>query len=425
MQLIQRFRTEKVRSQRTKEFAHARIATVVASATSILWIAACTTEHGSSNTAVTDSSGVEIIVSTGFAWPEDSGWRLGDQPTLRIGVLEGDPAYEFYEIAGAWRLSDGRIAIAESGASEIRLYDSQGRHLSSTGKEGQGPGEFGSITSLSATPLDTMVVLDSRNRRVSYVDPSGTFKRSVPLHFLADMGGFPTHAAPFDDGTLLIVVRTYFGPGGLGTGLTRDEIVYVRCDANGALMDTLAVRPGTEMYSAVQGENRMGGVRPFGLSSQYATHLDGFFHGSGDRYEIEDFTKEGDLRRSLRRPVANMEVTNADVEGYKRERIENAEDHMQRQINAALVEAIPFPESFPAYRSLVVDAEGNLWVGVSRKPGDDQPRWTVFDRTGRMLGEVRTPEGFSIFQIGEDFVLGRWADEFDIQHVLMYELLRE
>lgn len=424
MQPIPRLRPEKVRSHPTRESAYVGIASVVASALLILWIAACTTEHGSTSTAVTDSSGVQIIVSTGFAWPEGSGWRLGDHPALKIGVLEGDPAYEFFEIAGARRLSDGRIAIAESGAFEIRLYDSEGKHLGSTGKEGQGPGEFRSITSLSAMPLDTMVVLDSRNRRVSYFDPTGTFKRSVPLHFLADMGGYATHAAPFDDGTLLIVVRTFFGAGGLGTGLTRDEIVYVRCAADGALMDTLAVRPGTEMYSAVQGENRMGGVRPFGLSSQYAAHLDGFFHGSGDKYEIEDFTNEGDLRRSLRRPIANMEVTDADVEGYRKERIENAEDEMQRQINATLVEAIPFPESFPAYRNLVVDVKGNLWVGVSRKPGDDQPRWTVFERTGRMLGEVRTPEGFTIFQIGEDFVLGSWADEFDVQHVLMYELFR-
>lgn len=422
MQPRRQLRTEKTNLKRTPE--PTRIATLMVGAILFLCIAACNTEHGSSSTVVTDSSGVQIIVSTKPAWPEGLGWRLSGRRILEIGVIEGDPAFEFFEISGASRLTDGRIAVAEDGASEIRFYDSHGNHLYSTGRKGGGPGEFGSITSMSVTPEDTLVVLDSRNRRISYFDPAGTFKRSMPLHFLAEVGGFPTSMAPFDDGTYLIVVRTFFGFGGLGTGLTRDNIVYLRCDESGALLDTLAVRPGTELYSAVQGENRMGGLRPFGLSSQFAAHRNGFFHGSGGRYEIEEFNKDGTLRRSIRRPIPNMEVTDADVDGYKQNRIENAEDETQRQINETLVEAIPFPESFPAYRSLLVDAANNLWVGVFRKPGDDLPRWTVFDQAGRMRGEVQTPERFTIFQIGEDFLLGRWTDEFDVQHVVMYELLK-
>ena len=168
----------------------------------------------------------------------------------------------------------------------------------------------------------------------------------------------------------------------------------------------------------------MAGVRPFGPSPQAAAHPNGFFHGSGDSYEIEHFDKEGSLRHSYRRPIENMEVTDADVDGYKRDQIENADDETQRQISEVLVDAIPFPETFPAYRDLVVDAEGNLWVGMYRKPGDNQPRWTVFDPSGRMLGEVHTPEDFTIYQIGQDFVLGRWTDELDVQHVVMYDLLK-
>lgn len=422
MQLVQTGGSE---SMRSPEAAFTKIGTLLVTASLILSPTQCTTEHASSRATVTDSSGVQIIVSTGPSWPDGSGWRLGEQPTFNIGVLEGEPDYQLFDVAGALRLADGRIVIAENGASELRFYDSRGRHLSSTGRAGGGPGEFGTITSMSATPGDTMVVLDSRNRRISYFGPSGTFSHSVPLPFLAEMGGFPVFAAPFDDGTVFLVVRDYFGSGGLGAGLTSGELVYVRCRASGALMDTLAVRPGTELYSAVQGENRLGGVRPFGLSSQYAFHRNGFFHGSGDSYEIEHLNQEGDLRRFIRRPIANMEVTEADLEGYKGEWIEKAADETQRAINETLVEAIPFPEAFPAYRRLIVDADGNLWVEAYRKPGDNQPRWTVFDRAGQMLGEVRTPEGFTVFQIVENFVLGRWEDEFDVQHVVMYPLLKE
>jgi hypothetical protein len=38
---------------------------------------------------------------------------------------------------------------------------------------------------------------------------------------------------------------------------------------------------------------------------------------------------------------------------------------------------------------------------------------------------VETPPRFRIFQIGSDFMLGRWRDELDVDHVRMYELLKE
>jgi len=126
-----------------------------------------------------------------------------------------------------------------------------------------------------------------------------------------------------------------------------------------------------------------------------------------------------------------MEVTSGDIDGYRRARIENEADETQRQINEVLVDAIPFPEAFPAYRDLMVDSEGNLWVEAYRKPdesrlgGNDEARWTVFDPTGRMLGDMLMPEGLDIYQIGTDFVLGRWTDDLDVQHAVVYELFRD
>jgi hypothetical protein len=38
---------------------------------------------------------------------------------------------------------------------------------------------------------------------------------------------------------------------------------------------------------------------------------------------------------------------------------------------------------------------------------------------------VETPPRFRIFQVGSDFVLGRWLDDLDVQHVRIYELLKE
>lgn len=48
-----------------------------------------------------DSAGVEIVESTLPAWGEGEGWRVLPEPTLRIGVVDGDPAYQFNQVAQA------------------------------------------------------------------------------------------------------------------------------------------------------------------------------------------------------------------------------------------------------------------------------------------------------------------------------------
>ena len=54
----------------------------------------------------------------------------------------------------------------------------------------------------------------------------------------------------------------------------------------------------------------------------------------------------------------------------------------------------------------LVDDPGNIWVLEYNRPGDGQPRWTVFDPDGRLLGTLEFPIGFTPHHIGEDFVLG-------------------
>lgn len=104
---------------------------------------------------------------------------------------------------------------------------------------------------------------------------------------------------------------------------------------------------------------------------------------------------------------------------------QNTDDEPGRQLTQTLFDAVTLPDAYPAYSSFMADADGNLWIEVYRRPGDQQPRWTVFDTEGRMLGEVQTPQRLRIYQIGSDFVLGRWADEAGVQHVRMFELLED
>jgi hypothetical protein len=48
----------------------------------------------------------------------------------------------------------------------------------------------------------------------------------------------------------------------------------------------------------------------------------------------------------------------------------------------------------------------------------------VYDSTGAILARADTPLRFDVYQIGEDFILGRWRNEDDVEFIHAYELTR-
>jgi hypothetical protein len=81
------------------------------------------------------------------------------------------------------RDSKGQIYVANEGQSDMEVYDSTGVYLKSIGRRGQGPGEYGVISSLSVLPGDTLLVGDRVNRRLTLVSPAGRAVRTTPFQF--------------------------------------------------------------------------------------------------------------------------------------------------------------------------------------------------------------------------------------------------
>jgi hypothetical protein len=385
-------------------------------------LAACGSDsERSARPLVRDSAGIHIVENSTPRWPEGSGWRLSEEPTLDIGVLEGDPAYQLYRVADAVKMSDGRIAVANSGTHEIRFYDAPGRFLASAGREGGGPGEFEGLSRLW-THADSLLAYDYRHDRVSIFDTNGVFVRSFNLQFLMGAGLFPYAEAPFADGSFLISARRMSRGDRLQGGLTRDSVLYLRCDPEGVVLDSLGWFPGAEWYVQVDEQSISSSTRIFGRSSDAAAHGDGFYFGSSDSYEIDRYDAAGVLTRVIRKAHANLAVTAQDIDRFIQQELADADDENERIFVRRMFGAMPVPETMPAYQRILTDDDGNLWVEEYRRPGDQQPRWTVFNRDGELLGEVETPPRFRIYQIGTDFVLGRWLDDLDVQHVRLYEL---
>lgn len=73
---------------------------------------------------------------------------------------------------------------------------------------------------------------------------------------------------------------------------------------------------------------------------------------------------------------------------------------------------------------MLVDRARNLWVQEYAASFESQRRWSVFDNRGILLGSVELPNDFRLHDIGVDFVVGAARDEFDVEHVRLYELAK-
>lgn len=364
-----------------------------------------------------DSAGIEIVESHGTlaGLPQ---WRLSPEPILGIGVLEGEPAYQLDNLVKVLLVRD-RIVVADGGSRELRYFDLDGRHVISVGGRGGGPGEFEAIGWLGRYGTDSLIAYDVRQRRFSIFDIEGNFVRSfVPARPVFNIAG------RFADGSFVVPPSVSFTAGMARQGLTRDSAAVLRVQADGAGVDTL-IRLLAGEYIVETSATYMGvRPRPFGLVTYSAVSDSLIFVGTGDAYDIAVHDRDGRLLRLIRRDLPRARVRSADIASERERRLAAiTDDNQRREVERRLAET-SYPDLMPAHGQLEVDDEGNLWVQDHAIDHEVPLRWTIFTPHGRAIGGVTTPARFAIDQAGADFLLGRWRDEDDVDHVRLYRLER-
>lgn len=65
------------------------------------FVVGCSTDALNIGTAaIADSAGITIVTNTAPAWTAGNAWRVADRPTIDIGVVSGETAYEFFQPLG-------------------------------------------------------------------------------------------------------------------------------------------------------------------------------------------------------------------------------------------------------------------------------------------------------------------------------------
>jgi hypothetical protein len=123
--------------------------------------------------------------------PEVPVLSLSAEPTLEIGVMDGDADYLFQHIVSTVRLPSGRIAVSDAGAMEVSVYASDGTFLRRWGGRGEGPGEFRALSRIYSGGEGAILALDAWTGRVSVFDTLGNFSHQVSAEDLSDDPVFP------------------------------------------------------------------------------------------------------------------------------------------------------------------------------------------------------------------------------------------
>ena len=104
-------------------------------------------------------------------------------PSVTVGELDGPSEYVLGSIDAMAR-TDSTIVLLDSRSHLVRLFDHQGRFLTSAGGSGQGPGEFVRPNAMAMDSLGSIYVTDVRSMRMDvfrYAEDSLKYSTSVPL----------------------------------------------------------------------------------------------------------------------------------------------------------------------------------------------------------------------------------------------------
>ncbi|HEX7049086.1 MAG TPA: hypothetical protein VF188_02650 [Longimicrobiales bacterium] len=382
------------------------------------WLSGCSASDEMPSAERYIDDGLEVVVSHAPAWRVEDSWRLSDTPTLQIGHDESlGEDYIFSGISGATRTPDGRIVVADRRAAELRFYDSEGVLLHVAGGRGKGPGEFSWIFNLLRCDENALHAVGA-DASVSVFDFNGRFERRF---YPGELAGFLIrYAFVCDrDGRFVVTEQTLEHVGAEGVYRSTANMFLLDSGGGGRVIADLGSFPIQERLAGAGGSSS----HPLGKQTSVAIFDGQVYVGTADIYEIMVFNNTSRPVRRIRRDIQPERLDEGMVKRYLATWAETlpADD---RELMLRRFSGADYPDAYPAYARLLVDALGYLWVEAFRRDFRSPRTWSVFDPEGIWLGDLEMPSRFHALEIGDDYVLGRFTGELGQESVRLYALER-
>ena len=303
------------------------------------------TETGSAGTVTTvDSAGVEIV--------RISELRALDLPEVELRLVHSTsavPDLHVERVAGAVFLPDTSLVIGDGGASELVFLDRDGSVRARSGREGEGPGEYGWIERIGVGVDGAPFVFDTRQRGFTFLDAQGEVTRVHRLDQGAGLGA----AVPLirvETGEVLAALETRPS---LPRGLRRGPVFLVLADATGEIVDTLGEWAGKERFVTDDWE-----PVGFGLTALFAGRGRHALVGTNDSLDLTLYRGVEPVTR-IRGGYSAREVTAAEKDEWTERFLamfpEDYRPGWRERLERSMIR-----DTYPAYGAIGVEADGRI-----------------------------------------------------------------
>ncbi|MDT8369301.1 MAG: hypothetical protein RQ745_08845 [Longimicrobiales bacterium] len=329
----------------------------------------------------------------------------------------------FDRIVGMTWLKGDRLAVADAGYQNIRIFEVPGQKDPDLvlGRPGQGPGEFVSIGGIWTLPGDTLAVWDPGTRRVTVFTQSGELVHSLVVEFDESAANLEVFHGSFDDGDAIL--------GALSFGEDRAGVVPDRWEVLRVGVSDASVHPLFTLAGMRRLDRR---PIPFSMMPLVAPSGDRIVTADAPGGEIRVRTGDGNSIETWSIPRPQTKLAR-DLQSQLLRRLESEGRQIYRDYIRAGV--MPIEGPVPEMSAILADDSGRFWVkrwggvddsiwfrenALHPSPGGE---WVVLDRDGRFLASVAMPVDFRPLVIQRDRVAGVAVDALGVQTVAVHRLL--
>ena len=345
-------------------------------------MSACCQQKDKWRGTIEDVDGVTVVKNP--LEPMYSREILHLEEELCIGEAEGDEKSMFSQISSIAVDEEERIFIADWKESHIKVFEKDGCYLMTTGRKGQGPGEFENINAMQLTYKKELMVFDGNSRRLTFFFPGGELKRSqstIDIQALSikmnSVGHFLASKVRLDPKSFLAVT----------------ELDVYDSDLN--KIANIAVSELQDVFTPFQ---------PF-----LVWHLaqdDRIVYGNNLTYEFYILDPTG---RPLKKIIKNNDPVKI-TEEEKKEALRRLEQPENKKV----------PDFHPAYRKFSVDEENRIFVQTWERAEKKEGYYhDVFDHEGKFITKVLFKFSPQIWKFGKFYTIEE--DEEGYQYVKRYK----
>lgn len=356
-------------------------------------------------------------------WGEDV--RLVED--LRIGVLEGEPAYMFGTVSDLAVGRDHSLYVLDG--TGIRQYDRQGRFVRRIGGRGQGPGEYGRLQGIEALPDGRLAIWDIGHRHIIVYSAEGT----NPESWTVQSGLYSSRTFAIDHDGYYYVKTTIFAEG-RGPQSGEDwPMGFLKVAFGGAVVDTIPLPPAPSDGFVLMGAE--GPMYDFARRVRYAWSPLGYLVAGHNRtYSFDLLRPDQPVLRIVR-----------DVEPVQMKAGERSQWRAwATYFSERSGKTYPIPRTKPPFRDIYIGDDGRIWIdryteAVQREPrprDDDRPEqppltwleprtFDVFEPDGVFLGTVVGPPQTELLLWKGDFVWGVERGPSDEPYVVRFRIVTE